>query len=122
MANLLVRGARGSDVQRLRRALVKELGEDARGFAKLGSGSTMDADVEAAARRWQSGVGLVADGVVGPHCISTLGLRRYEPLKVELSPAAVKQLFPATKPANINRYLPYVTAACSKRLAEIGER
>ena len=111
MADLLVRGTRGIDVQRLRQALVQQLGADVQGFPKLGTGDVLDADVEAATRRWQSGVGLVADGVVGPHNLSVLGLRRFGALAVDLNTDAVKRLFPATKPANINRYLPYVAAA-----------
>ena len=111
MADLLVRGTHGSEVQRLRQALVKQLGHDVQGFTRLGTGSVMDADVEAATRRWQSGVGLIADGVVGPRNMAVLGLRRFGGLAVELDTDAVKRLFPATKPASINRYLPYVSAA-----------
>ncbi len=108
---LLVRGNQGADVQRLRRELVRELGADAQPFAQLAQGDLLDADVEAAARRWQSGVGLIADGVIGPRCQCALGLRRPQPMAVPLELDAVRRLFPATKPANINRYLPYVAAA-----------
>ena len=111
MTDLLVRGARGTEVRRLRAALVQELGTDAAAFAGLGSGDVLDTVVEAAARKWQSGVGLIADGVVGPHCMAVLGMRRFAPLAVSLDTEIVKRLFPATKPANINRYLPYVRAA-----------
>ncbi|MEO8855737.1 MAG: peptidase C1, partial [Burkholderiaceae bacterium] len=100
MANLLVRGCDNSDVPRLRQALVKELGADAAAFGRLGIGTRMDTELEAAVRRWQSGVGLVADGAVGPHNLVVLGLRRYDALAVELSTDAVVRLFPATKPAN----------------------
>ncbi|MCP5261248.1 MAG: peptidase C1 [Rhodoferax sp.] len=108
---LLVRGHQGADVQRLRRELVRELGADAQPFERLADGDTLDADVEAAARRWQSGVGLIADGVIGPRCQCALGLRRAGSMAVPLELDAVRRLFPATKPANINRYLPYVAAA-----------
>ncbi|WP_394788925.1 peptidase C1 [Rhodoferax sp.] len=108
---LLVRGAQGPEVQALRRILVEKLGADAQAFANLGSGDTLDADVEAAVRRWQSGVGLVADGVVGPYCQVLLGLRPEQPLDQPLTVDTVRKLFPATKPANIARYLPYVLAA-----------
>ncbi|MCW5642657.1 MAG: peptidase C1 [Rhodoferax sp.] len=108
---LLVRGHQGADVQRLRRELVRELGDDAHAFAQLAQGDVLDADVEAAARRWQSGVGLIADGVIGPRCQCALGLRRSGTLAVPLELDAVRRLFPATKPANINRYLPYLAAA-----------
>ncbi len=108
---LLVRGHQGADVQRLRHELVRELGADARPFAHLAQGDLLDADVEAAARRWQSGVGLIADGVIGPRCQCALGLRRSGTMAVPLELQAVRRLFPATKPANIDRYLPYVAAA-----------
>ena len=111
MKLLLVRNSQGAEVAQLRKALARQLGHDAQGFVGLGTGDVLDADVEAAVRRWQSGVGLVADGVVGPHCQCVLGLRAPAPLEVRFDLEAVKQLFPATKPANINRYLPYVAAA-----------
>ncbi len=108
---LLVRGVQGADVQLLRRELVRELGADAQAFGQLAQGELLDADVEAAARRWQAGVGLIADGVIGPRCQCALGLRQAQPMAVPLELDAVRRLFPATKPANINRYLPYVSAA-----------
>jgi len=111
MQNLLIRNAKGPEVAALRKALVEQLGADASVFGDLASGELLDADVEAAARRWQSGVGLVADGVVGPHCQSLLGLRPPPRLDVRLDLASVRALFPATKPANIDRYLPYVASA-----------
>ena len=111
MANLLVRGSQGADVHRLLQQLAKQLGDDAQAFGALGAGQLLDADAEAAVRRWQAGVGLVADGVVGPHCLAVLGLRKPGELAVALTLDAVRRLFPATKPANIARYLPYVAAA-----------
>ena len=111
MDYLLVRGHQGPAVQKLRTALFKELGTDAQAFPGLDQGEDMTVDVEAAARRWQSGVGLVADGVVGPYCLQLLNVRPAPKLDVPLTLEFVRQLFPATKPANIARYLPYVAAA-----------
>ncbi len=108
---LLVRGHQGPEVAALRMALARELGTDAQAFPGLDQGEDMTPDVEAAARRWQSGVGLVADGVVGPYCLQLLGLRPAPQFEVPLTLELVRQLFPATKPANIARYLPYVAAA-----------
>lgn len=111
MKNLLVVGVQGQEVALLRQRLVDQLGPDAQGFAHLGTGQSMDADLEAAARRWQSGVGLIADGVVGPHCQIVLGMRQSVDIAVPLQLDLVRRLFPATKPANISRYMPYVAAA-----------
>jgi len=111
MNQLLIRGARGGDIAALRQVLVAKLGADAAAFGSLAQGDTLDADCEAAARRWQSGVGLIADGVIGPRCQELLGLRQPTVMAVPLSLATVRALFPATKPANIDRHLPYVTAA-----------
>ena len=111
MKNLLVRGNQGDDVALLRQALATQLGGDAQGFGKLAKGDVLDADAEAAVRRWQAGVGLVADGVMGPYCQTVLGLREPGKLAFDLNLESVRRLFPATKPANIARYLPYVAAA-----------
>ncbi len=111
MQNLLIRGSKGSDVRKLKQALVKQLGLDAAAFATLATSDALDADTEAAVRRWQAGVGLVADGVMGPYCQTVLGLRPTGPLALSLNLDLVRRLFPATKPANIARYLPYVAAA-----------
>lgn len=108
---LLIRNAQGKDVAALRAALAKQLGADAVGFGNLAQGDVLDADVEAAARRWQSGVGLVADGVIGPRCQELLGLRKPTAVAGPLDLAHVRGLFPATKPANIDRYLPYLASA-----------
>lgn len=75
MDTLLVRGSQGPEVAAMRQALARELGDDAQAFPGLDQGDDMTVDVEAAARRWQSGVGLVADGVVGPYCLQLLDLR-----------------------------------------------
>lgn len=111
MGSLLIKGSQGADVKRLRQQLAKELGPDGSDYSKLATGQDFDADLEAAVRRWQSGTGLIADGVVGPRCQGLLGLRKPAPLAVVLDTEAVRQLFPATKPSNIARYLPYVSAA-----------
>jgi predicted chitinase len=108
---LWVRGQQGEPIQRLRSELARQLGPDAGEFPGLARGDTLDTGVEAAVRRWQSGVGLIADGVVGPHNQCVLGLRKPQPVAVPLDLDHVRRLFPATKPANINRYLPYVAAA-----------
>lgn len=115
MKHLLCKGDAGPEVDRLREALAAALGDDALSFASLGApaGSPIDEDFDAAIRRWQSGVGIIADGLVGPRCQLLLNLAPPSPL--ELDPAVnvglVSRLFPATRPANIARYLPYVEAA-----------
>ncbi len=111
MEHLLIRDSRGIAVAQLRKELASQLGGDARGFGKLTAGDVLDADAEAAVRRWQSGVGLVADGVMGPYCQTVLGLRQPKKLALPLDIDSARRLFPATKPANIARYLPYVAAA-----------
>lgn len=111
MSELLIRNARGKPVAALRRALAGQLGADAAAFGNLADGDEIDAATEAAIRRWQAGVGLIADGVVGPRCQQLLGLRPPLPMAVDLRLGPVRQLFPATKPANIDRYLPYLSAA-----------
>ena len=111
MKNLLMRGSQGADVARLRAELARQLGGDAADFPGLAKGDVLDAACEAAIRRWQSGVGLIADGVIGPLCQSLLGLRAPPALEVAASFESVRLLFPATKPANVARYLPYVVAA-----------
>lgn len=109
MSTLLVKGHQGTDVGKLRTALVAALGADAAQFAGLANGNVFDAETEAAVRHWQAGVGIVADGVVGAYCLSLLGLLKLQGIGLELP--AVQQLFPATKPSNVRRYLPYVAAA-----------
>lgn len=110
---LLVKGDESAAVKALKARLSAELGVDAAAFPGLAAGTLFDADTEAAARRWQAGVGIVADGIVGPYCQVLLGLAQARPLALQLDLASVRRLFPATKPSNIARYLPYVCAALS---------
>ena len=117
MKALLCKGDDGLDVTRLAGALARELGNDAIDFKVLWEAApTIDEEFLAALRRWQAGIGVIADGIVGPLCQMLLDLapeggKRLEPLEIPLTVAAVSQLFPGTKPANIARYLPYVEAA-----------
>lgn len=110
MTKILQIGNAGPDVTALGQALARELGDDAADFPGLDRARTIDAHFDAAIRRWQAGIGIIADGIVGPCCQIILGL--VKPAKPEGPPvASVTQLFPATKPANIARYLPYVESA-----------
>ncbi len=111
MDSILLRGARGARVVALKGRLLAVLGAAAGDYACLAGGEEFDADTEAALRRWQSGCGLVADGVAGPRCLEALGVDDYPDLAVTPTADAVRLLFPATKPANIARFLPYVLAA-----------
>lgn len=111
MDMLLARNKSGDAVVLLRKKLADALEYDVQGFPGLDGGSDFDALTESAVRHWQSGIGIVADGVVGPYCQSLLGLRKLKGLSTSLSVDTVKLLFPATKPSNIQRYLPYVAAA-----------
>ena len=108
---MLVRGHQGPQVGRLRQALAAQLGDESLAFGDLSQGDVLDDNVQAAMRLWQSGVGLVADGLAGPRCLEVLGLRRPPELALPLDLQSVRQLFPATKPANVGRYMPYVMAA-----------
>ncbi len=116
MQQLIVKGNAGEWVDRLRAALAATLGAEAAAtFHSLSAapGSAIDEDFDAAIRRWQSGVGIIADGIVGPRCQVLLGLRKATPLQLDppIDVGLVCRLFPATKPANIARYLPYIEAA-----------
>ena len=111
MEFLLVQGHRGPEVAALRQALAAKLGADATDFGDLTQGDVLDETVQAAVRRWQAGVGLIADGVMGPRSLEVLGLRPAVTMALPLTLDTVRQLFPATKPANVGRYLPYVAAA-----------
>ncbi len=108
---LMIRNHRGEAVAALRKALVRALGPAADEFPGLAGGDAFDALTDAALRRWQAGVGLLADGVAGPRCQALLGLLPLPRPGYPMQLAAVRPLFPATKPANVERYLPYVEAA-----------
>lgn len=111
---LMMKGSTGDDVERLRQALAKVLGSDAGLFASLQQpGTPIDDDFDAAIRRWQAGVGLIGDGIVGPRCQLLLDLLSLDmnAFALQLDTAHVSRLFPATKAANIARYLPYIEAA-----------
>ncbi|UPG92210.1 peptidoglycan-binding protein [Luteibacter aegosomaticola] len=111
MTLLLAKGATGADVALLRKKLAAVLGDAAAAFPGLAAGTTFDQLTDSAVRQWQSGVGLVADGIVGPYCQSVLGMIGLRPTAVPLTLDAVKRLFPVTKVSNIARYLCYVAAA-----------
>lgn len=120
---LMSKGSVGEDVERLRRAIADALGGDAELFPSLKKSNTpIDEDFDAAIRRWQAGVGLIGDGVVGPRCQLLLDLLALDANKFELAlnVGGVSRLFPATKPANIARYLPYIEAALG--VAELTDR
>src|SRR5690606_9389569 len=111
MGALIIKHSQGAEVLKLKRKLGEILGVEADRYPGLDRGDVFDADTESAVRHWQAGIGIIADGVVGPHCLLLLGLRKPSGLALELSVSAVRKLFPATKPSNIARYLPYVAAA-----------
>lgn len=108
---LFTRGSRGAEVKKIRQSLIKQLGDDAALYAGLAESDEFDAVTEAAVRQWQSGVGMIADGVVGPRSLALLGVSQFPSPDFPLDFDHVRRLFPATKPANVARYLPYVSAA-----------
>lgn len=115
MQLLLMKGASGPVVRNLAKALTRELGSDAQAFPVLAQANvTIDDTFDAAIRRWQAGIGVIADGIVGPRCqvlLNIIGPQGDQFGALALNVSHVSQLFPATKPANIARYLPYVEAA-----------
>ena len=109
---LLMKGSSGADVDALRVQLGALLSGAGDAAVPLGAeGEPVSNDLDAAVRRWQAGIGVIADGIVGPRGRVLLGLDKPVPLEPPLDLAFVCLLFPATKPANIARYLPYVEAA-----------
>ena len=111
MAFLMVLGCQNEAVIRLKRLLAEQLESDAGLYGLDALNDQFDVSTDAAVRRWQSGVGLIADGVVGSRCGGILGLRCALSLETTVTPTLVSKLFPGTKPANIVRFLPYVLAA-----------
>lgn len=111
-SQILIKGHTGDQVAKLKAALARELGaQAASSYPGLAVGDTFDTDTEAALRAWQSGMGLVADSIAGPHCRQLLGLLAGVEMEIKPELAALRALFPDTKPSNIARYLPYVTDA-----------
>lgn len=75
MKLLMTKGNSGVEVDQLANALVKALGADAESFPVLTRrGRPIDDDFDAAIRRWQAGVGVIADGIIGPRCEVLLGI------------------------------------------------
>ncbi|MCR4299655.1 MAG: peptidoglycan-binding protein [Gallionella sp.] len=108
---LLMRGNTGKQVATLKKALRKALGDGAAAYPGLAAGNEFDADTETALRAWQSGVGLVADGIAGPRTLSALGIAPPAELAVGVDTSLVSKLFPYTKTSSIAKNLPYVTTA-----------
>ena len=111
---LMIKGSVGADVDALRVALGAAFLAGGEGGVPLGAaGEAIGTDFDAGIRRWQAGIGVIADGIVGPRCQLLLGLSKAVPLALQppLDLAIASRLFPATKPANIARYMPYVEAA-----------
>lgn len=119
MPTLYIRGQSSTEIAKLRKKLALTLGDDAADYVDLvgagAQGQLFDATTEAAVRRWQSGIGLVADGVVVPCALGLLELRMSGTMDLDLSLENVRQLFPATKPANIERYSPAIRPGCTER-------
>src|SRR5207247_2605708 len=65
MKLLMTKGNSGEEVDQLARALAKALGADAQAFPVLDRpGSPIDDEFDAAIRRWQAGIGVIAEGFV----------------------------------------------------------
>jgi hypothetical protein len=111
---VMLKGSKGPDVETLRTKLAETLGAEADSFQFPKKADTpIDDDFDAAIKRWQAGVGIIADGIVGPRCQILLGLidEVGGDLALPLAVGKVSQVFPATKPANISRYVPYISSA-----------
>ena len=108
---LLMRGNVGKEVAALKKALRQALAEGAAAYPGLATGEDFNIDTETALRAWQSSVGLVADGIGGPRCLSALGISPPAELAVSVDKTLVSKLFPFTRTSNIATNLPYVTAA-----------
>ncbi|MDP2170122.1 MAG: peptidoglycan-binding protein [Rhodocyclaceae bacterium] len=108
---LLMRGSAGKTVGALKQALRKALGKGAAAYRGLARGDRFDIDTETALRAWQTGVGLVADGIAGPRTLAVLGVLPVPTLAVSVDTVLVGKLFPFTRTSSIARNLPYVCAA-----------
>lgn len=109
---IFMQGSKGPMVQRIRVALCQRLGSRASLYINPSDKSDyFDAAMDAAVRQWQSGSGLMSDGVVGPYNLQVLNLITPPQLACDVNSSNVQRLFPFTKPVNISRYLPYVIAA-----------
>jgi len=108
---LLMRGNTGKEVSKLKKALRKLLPDADTAYPGLVKGSDFNADTEAALRTWQASVGLVADGIAGPYCLSALGIATSANIDVALDTAMVSRLLPYARSSSIEKNLPYVTAA-----------
>lgn len=108
---LLMRGNSGEKVADFKKSLQQALGDDSVLYAGLLTGKEFNADTETALRAWQSGVGLVADGIAGPRTMTSLGFCPHVELPFTVDVPSVSTLFPFTKKSNIARNLPYVIAA-----------
>ncbi len=108
---VLMRGNVGMEVMELKKALRKALGEGAAAYPDLAAGDEFNADTETALRAWQSGVGLVADGIAGPRNLAALGVLKPAAMAVNVDAATVNKLFPFTRTSNIATNLPYIIAA-----------
>ena len=110
---VLQQGSSHPSVPLLRSTLCQALGPAASVYEGLATGGdTFDAPLGAALRCWQSGRGLIADGIVGPRNLQALGLApELPPLGIELQAATAQLLFPGAKAAAVSCFLPYVLAA-----------
>jgi peptidoglycan hydrolase-like protein with peptidoglycan-binding domain len=111
MEIILAKGQQGKDIASLRSTLAKTIGDDAGQYAGLAKGNVFDDLTEAAVRHWQSGIGIVADGIVGPYCQALLNLVVHPELELPLTVDFVNSLFPGAKASTVQRHLPYVAAA-----------
>lgn len=66
-------------------------------FVLPSNSDTFDATLASAVRHWQSNIGIIADGVVGPYCQSLLALIKLPAFALRAD--EVQHLFPATKPS-----------------------
>lgn len=110
-------GYAGPLLEPLKQKLISELPGIGGHVGNIAASTTYDENLFSAIKFWQSSKGMIADGIVGPYNQQLLGLSNPHPTEISTSSpvpfslAQVCLLFPATKPSNIKRYLPYVFAA-----------